>query len=203
MNRRDGYRVALAVGVAALGMALLLWLSPEDRTLGVRTRLVYLHGALIVASLLLYGTAAAAALVFLLGRNERAFRVATGTWVAATAVNAVSFPTGLYAARVIWGGLPWDEPRFLTNAAMLLVSLLVVGVVLLSANRRGVAILYASAAGLFAVMIRQTGRILHPVNPIGRSDSWAIKLSFLALLLLVLALTGEALRPYLRPNRHD
>ncbi|MDI6871678.1 MAG: hypothetical protein QME79_10045 [Bacillota bacterium] len=83
---------------------------------------------------------------------------------------------------------------------MLLLSLVVVGVALLSANRRGVALLYALAAGLFLAMIRQAGRIMHPVNPIGRSDSWAIKLSFLCLLLLVLALTAEALRSFLRAD---
>lgn len=124
MARRRRMHVALGVGILAAAVLLVLWLAPEDRTLGVHTKLVFFHGALILASLLLYGVAAVAALVYL-----------------------------------------WNEPRVMANAAMLLVSLVVVGVALLSANRRGVALLYAVAAGLFAIMISQAGRGHAPRQP--------------------------------------
>jgi hypothetical protein len=191
-------RSGVVVGALLLSVALLLWLAPEDRTLGVHTKLVFFHAALILASLLLYGLAALAALAFLVGRREPLFRVARGLWLAAVVTNAISLPTGLYAAHVIWGGFLWNEPRVLANAAMLLLSLVVVGVTLLSTNRRGVSLLYAVAAVAFGGMIGEAGRVMHPVNPIGRSDSWAIKLSFVALLLLVLGLAFEALRQFLR-----
>lgn len=200
MRQGANRRLAL-VALGLLAGAALLWLSPEDRTLGIRTKLVYLHGALIVASLLLYAAAAALALVFLWRRDDRLFRAATGTWLMAVATNGVSFPTGLYAAKVIWGGFFWSEPRIMANAGMLVISLLVAGVALISANRRGVAATYAVAATLFGLIIRQAGRVMHPVNPIGSSDSWAIKLSFLALLLLILALTLEAVRSLSQPER--
>ncbi len=201
MDRRRRHRVVVTVGALAAAITLLLWLSPEDRTLGVQTKLVYFHGALILASLLLYAAAAVAALVYLVGRENRAFGAATGAWLAAVAANAVSLPTGLHAAQVIWGGFLWNEPRVMANAVTLLLSLVVLGVSLVSTNRRGVALLYAVAAGVFLAMIRQAGRIMHPVNPIGRSDSWPIKLSFLALLVLVLALLAEAVRPFLRTDK--
>jgi uncharacterized membrane protein len=166
--------------------------------LGVHTRLVFFHGALILASLTLYGLSALGGVAFLATKREGLFRAARGLWLAAVVTNAISLPTGLYAAKVIWGGFLWTEPRVLANAAMLLLSLVVVGVTLLSANRQGVSALFAVAAVAFGVMIGQAGRVMHPVNPIGRSDSWAIKLSFAALLLLVLGLTFEALRSLLR-----
>lgn len=200
MRQTVSRRLVLAVLALAAGGALL-WLSPEDRTLGIRTKLVYLHGALIVASLVLYAAAAGLALIFLLRRNDRLFQAASGAWLMAVATNVVSFPIGLYAAKVIWGGFFWSEPRIMANAGMLVISLLVVGVAMISANRRGVAALYTVAAAFFGLIIRQAGRVMHPVNPIGRSDSWAIKLSFLALLLLVLALTTEAVRSLSQPDR--
>jgi hypothetical protein len=201
MGQRQRYRAVVAWGLLAAGVAVTLLLSPEDRVLGPRTKLVFLHGALILASLLLYGAAGVAALVYLFSRNDRAYRAAAGIWTAAVAANAASLPTGLYAAKVIWGGFFWHEPRVLANAVMLLLSLAIAGVALLSANRRGMALLYAGAAGLFLALIRQAGRIMHPVNPIGSSDSWALKLSFLTLLLLVLGLAVEAVRPGLHPGR--
>lgn len=198
MEARRRLRTIAAVGILAAAAALVLWLSPEDRTLGVRTKLVFFHGALIIVSLLLYAAAGFAALVYLVRPRERTFRTATVAWLAAVAANAVSLPTGLYAAQVIWGGILWSEPRVLANAGILFSSLLVAGVGLISVNRRGIAFLHAAAAVLYAIIIRQAGRIMHPANPIGRSDSWTIKLSFVALLALVLALTVEALRPFLR-----
>ncbi|MGE5509438.1 MAG: hypothetical protein ACM3RP_13295 [Chitinophagales bacterium] len=196
-------RGLLVTGLLLAGLIGLVSVAPEDRTLGANTRLVYLHGAFILASLLFYGVAGVLGLVHVVGRRERAFALATTAWTAAVAANLVSLPLGLYAAKVIWGALFWGEPRFVTNFTMLLVSLLVAGVALLSSNRRGVALLYPVAAGFFAIILRQTGRVMHPVNPIGRSDSWAIKLSFLALLLLVLALAWEALRPFVWPGRRS
>lgn len=191
------HRTAAACAALAAAMASVLWFAPEDRTLGAHSKLVYFHGALIVASLLLYASSGVLALLFLARRDGRFFRAAGGSWLAAVATNAISLPAGLYAAKVIWGGILWSEPRVLANVGIFFTSLLVSGVALISANRRGVALLYAVAATLFGIIIRQAGRVMHPDNPIGRSDSWGIRLSFAALLLLVLALTAEALRPAL------
>lgn len=195
MEKRRG-RAILTTGLLLAALAVILLIAPEDRTLGSNTRLVYLHGAFIVASLFFYALGGILGLAYVLFQREKAFTAAGKAWIAAVAANAVSYPLGLYAAKVIWGGLFWGEPRFITNATMLLVSMLVTGVALLSSNRRGVALLYPVTAGFFGILLLQTGRVMHPVNPIGRSESWAIKLSFLALFLLVLALAWGALRPF-------
>lgn len=200
MERRRN-RGLLVIALLLAGLAALLMLAPEDRTLGANTRLVYLHGAFILASLLFYAAGGVLGLAYAITRREKTFTLASGAWTAGVVANAISLPLGLYAAKVIWGGLFWGEPRVITNATLLLLSLIVAGVALLSGNRRGVALLYPVAAVLFGVMLQQTGRVMHPVNPIGRSDSWAIKVSFLALLLLVLALAWEALRPFVRPGK--
>ena len=53
LNRVRGWTWPLLAGLAVV-LALLLWLSPAERTLGQAVKLVYLHGALVRTATLLF-----------------------------------------------------------------------------------------------------------------------------------------------------
>lgn len=183
----------LAITLVLFG-AVVLMLMPEEKTLGGSVRLVFLHGALIWVSLLLYFLSALFGATYWVRGQEKAFVAANSLWRWAVIANAISFPTGLYAAKVIWGAVLWSEPRVMANGLMLLSSLLVLGVSLISGNRRGISGLFAIASVAYGVMLLRTSRILHPVNPVGNSDSVSIKVSFGLVMLTALALAIEAVR---------
>lgn len=93
-------------------IAILALFGPEERSLGSNVRLVYLHGAWVIAAELAFLAAALAGLLGLAARRElfHAWSAALGRagivfWVA-------YLPLSLLAMQANWNGLFLAEPRF-------------------------------------------------------------------------------------------
>src|SRR5215211_2006029 len=93
-------------------LALLALFGPEERSLGANVRIVYLHGASVLADELAFAAAALAGLVALLTKRE-----AFHKWSAALGRTGIVFwvtylPLSLWAMESNWNGLFLSEPRF-------------------------------------------------------------------------------------------
>jgi hypothetical protein len=98
--------------ITVLAIALLTFLGPEEKSLGANVRIVYLHGAWVLAAEVAFFAAALAGLLGLVLRRELLH-----AWSAALGRTGIIFwvtylPLSLFAMQSNWNGLFLAEPRF-------------------------------------------------------------------------------------------
>ena len=168
-------------------IALLALFSPEERTLGSNVRIVYLHGAWVLAAEVAFFAAAIAGAIGLVTK-----RVSFHRWSAALGRTGIFFwltylPLSLWAMESNWNGLFLSEPRF-----RLAVIFAVTGVLLqLGLWMVNIHWLTSLANILYILVLRITfstaSNIMHPPpSPIFNSGIYLIIGFFLAMILLTL-----------------
>jgi hypothetical protein len=168
-------------------IALLALFGPEEKTLGSNVRIVYLHGAWVLAAEVAFFAAAIAGAVGLIAK-----RVAWHRWSAALGRTGIFFwltylPLSLWAMESNWNGLFLSEPRF-RLAAIFAVTGILLQVGLWMINIDWVTSL---ANILFIIVLRvafsSASNIMHPPpSPIFNSGNYLIIGFFLAMILLTL-----------------
>ena len=93
-------------------IVLLTFLGPEEKSLGSNVRIVYLHGAWVLAAEVAFLAAALAGLLGLVLRRD-----IFHAWSAALGRTGIVFwltylPLSLFAMQTNWNGLFLAEPRF-------------------------------------------------------------------------------------------
>ena len=184
------WRALLLIGLCLL-LALLLWLSPGERTLGQIVKLVYLHGALVRTAVMLFAISLPVNVVALMNGREKWLVwgkalswVAIGIWLVHTLTSMVT-------TYVAWGVfIAWDEPftRFTFNLAG--VGLVILVVTQLVASPRFSALVFSLLAGVILVLLPRLGIVQHPLDPIGLSPSSTIRIFYAAILVTALAIGG-------------
>ncbi len=155
-------------------IALVVWQSPAERTLGNKIKVVYVHVALtwtgIVGFTLMGVTGIATAMQQssqLLVWSRRLGWLAWGFYLAGHVVS-------LWAMELTWGSVSWEEPK--TIMALLIIGVALVAFALIDGlnSLRTQGIVYATLA-IFVHASRQTPLILHPGNAIREGTSSSIQ----------------------------
>jgi hypothetical protein len=168
-------------------IALLALLGPEEKTLGSNVRIVYLHGAWVLAAEVAFFAAAIAGAIGLIAR-----RVAFHRWSAALGRTGIFFwltylPLSLWAMESNWNGLFLSEPRFRLAAIFAVTGILLqVGLWIINIDW-----VTSLANILFIIVLRvsfsSASNIMHPPpSPIFNSGNYLIIGFFLAMILLTL-----------------
>ena len=189
--------------ISVIVIALLALFGPEEISLGASVRIVYLHGAWVLAAELAFVAAGLAGLIALITR-----RSAFHKWSAALGRTGIFFwitylPLSLWAMQSNWNGLFLAEPRFRLAAIFAVTGVLLqVGLWLVNTDW------ITSAANLiFIVVLRlvfsTAENIMHPPpSPIFNSGNYVIIGFFLALIALTLLAAYFLTRIFLRPASH-
>jgi len=168
--------------VTVLVIAVLALFGPEEGSLGSNVKIVYLHGAWVLAAEVAFAAAALVGLLALVLRRERLHQ-----WSAALGRTGIVFwltylPLSLWAMQANWNGLFLAEPRFrLALIFAVTGSLLQIGLWLIDIDW------VSSLANLiFFVALRvvfsTASNIMHPPpSPIFNSGLWNIIIFFIAL----------------------
>ncbi len=168
-------------------IALLALFGPEEKSLGANVRVVYLHGAWVLAAELAFLAAGVAGLLALLTKRD-----ALHNWSAALGRTGIFFwvtylPLSLWAMQTNWNGLFLAEPRFrLALIFAVTGALLQAGLWLI--NTAWVTSL-ANLVYIVALRVVFAGaeNVMHPPpSPIFNSGNYAIIGFFVALILLSL-----------------
>lgn len=171
--------------VTVLVIGLLAFFGPEEKSLGSNVRIVYLHGAWVLAAEVAFVFAGLTGLVALITRHETWHR-----WSAALGRTGIIFwvtylPLSLWAMQSNWNGLFLAEPRF-----RLALTFAVVGI-LLQAGLWIIKIAWLTSLSnlLFIVILRvvfsTASNIMHPPpSPIFNSGNYIIIGFFIGLNLL-------------------
>ena len=185
----------LLVTVLALALVLLLvvWvtLAPAESRLGNVVKLIYVHGALVWASILTWFLAAGAGIVGLVRRDaawhgfsRQLGRVGLLWW-------ALYIPVSILAANATWANNSWNltfllEPRF-RMAFQMIALMLIAQAVQFFDNRPSTASITNLAVVVIMVLVMGiTERVLHPPAPIRDTESLRIQLAFASMTVFLL-----------------
>lgn len=165
-----------------LWIALLTLFGPEEKSLGSNVRIVYLHGAWVLAAELTLIAAGVTGLFGLVSRRTRWL-----LWSQAFGRSGIIFwvtylPLSLWAMQANWNGLFLAEPRFRLALTFAIAGVLLqIGLTLLES-------LWMTAAAnlLFIVILRvafsAAANVMHPPpSPIFNSGLWHIIVFFVLL----------------------
>ncbi len=179
-------------GVIAL-IVIITLLGPEEKSLGANVRIVYLHGAWVIAAELALLAAGLTGALGLLGRFVPALASRQDwfhRWSAALGRSGILFwvtylPLSMLAMQTNWNGLFLSEPRFRLALTFAIVGVLMQAGLWIIASRP-----LTSAANLvFIVVLRAVFStatyVMHPPpSPIFNSGNMAIIGFFIGLNLL-------------------
>ncbi|MCE9647160.1 MAG: hypothetical protein K8S20_14275 [Chloroflexi bacterium] len=169
-------------------VALITLLGPEEKSLGSNVRIVYLHGAWVLAAELAFIAAGLAGLLGLLLRRD-----SFHAWSAALGRTGIVFwltylPLSLFAMQANWNGLFLAEPRFRIAIIFAVTGILLqIGLWLFN-----ISWLTSLANILYIVALRvvfaTAKNIMHPPpSPIFSSGLWNIIAFFVLLNILAWA----------------
>lgn len=191
MSKTKNILLAFLAVLVVIGLTTLF--GPEEKTLGANVRVVYLHGAWVLAAELAFLAAAVAGLAGLLAHFirriqpvETIFQRWSGAFGRAGLIFwLVYLPLSLWAMQANWNGLFLAEPRFRFALNFAVVGLLLqIGIWIL---RRPVWTSIANIAYFIAlrVVLATAENIMHPPpSPIFSSGNWSIIIFFVGLNLL-------------------
>ena len=168
-------------------IALLALFGPEEKSLGASVRIVYLHGAWVLAAELAFIAAGLAGLIALITRRAPFHR-----WSAALGRTGIFFwltylPLSLWAMQSNWNGLFLSEPRFRLAAIFAVTGILLqVGLWIMDVDW-----LSSAANVVFIIVLRvvfsTAENVMHPPpSPIFNSGNLTIIGFFLALIVFTL-----------------
>lgn len=177
----------------ALGGLLLLWivLAPAEARLGNLIKLVYVHGALVMVGLATFSVAGLLGLIALIARRPVWYRGARAAGTAALIVWVLYVISAVVVTGLAWGQwVAWNEPRVRATFMILLAALALALVIRLVAHPDFGALVHVVMGVAPWIVIRQAEVIRHPVDPIGGSESAAIQIFYLLIVLTVAGLAA-------------
>lgn len=189
--------------ISVIVIALLALFGPEEQSLGANVRIVYLHGAWVLAAELAFIVAGLAGLVALITRRD-----AFHHWSAALGRTGIFFwvtylPLSLWAMQTNWNGLFLSEPRFRLALIFAVTGVLLqVGLWLINMNW------VTSVANLIYIVILRVifataDNVMHPPpSPIFNSGNFTIIGFFLALIVFTLIAAFFLTRFFLTLSRN-
>ena len=168
-------------------IAVLALFGPEEKTLGSNVRIVYLHGAWVLAAEVAFFAAAIAGAIGLIAK-----RISFHRWSAALGRTGIFFwltylPLSLWAMESNWNGLFLSEPRFRLAAIFAVTGILLqLGLWIINIDW-----VTSLANILFIIVLRvsfsSASNIMHPPpSPIFNSGNYLIIGFFLAMIILTL-----------------
>lgn len=173
------------MGVIVVVTAVLLFLAPEEATLGSGIRSVYVHVALIWVGLAGFVVVGLLGAVLLLTGNAIVYPwlrtigwIGVGFFAAGLAMSAL-------ASQVNWGAVFWQEPRMRSSSTSLAIGVIVMVAMELFPWLRLRGLLVTAVPIIFYWLTAQTELVLHPADPILTSDSAGIQATFAGLFVLV------------------
>ena len=189
--------------ITVIVIALLALYGPEEKSLGANVRIVYLHGAWVLAAELAFVAAGLAGLIALITR-----RSAFHQWSAALGRTGIFFwitylPLSLWAMQSNWNGLFLAEPRFRLAAIFAVTGVLLqVGLWLVNTDW-----IISAANLIFIIVLRvifsTAENVMHPPpSPIFNSGNYVIIGFFLCLITLTLLAAYFLTRVFLRTSLH-
>ncbi|NIV13439.1 MAG: hypothetical protein GWN62_19785 [Aliifodinibius sp.] len=158
----------------------ILFISPEEKTLGVGIKPVYLHVSLTWTGMILFLINGLLGLANLIIGKEPLINWQRSVFLSALWFYGIGFLVSMYASWLNWGGIPYQEPR-IQGAINVFVSAIAVWVLseLTKIGRVNGILGWIPIAFIFATR-QSSSVVLHPDNPVSTSPL-SIKATFISM----------------------
>lgn len=177
-------------------------LSPPEKTLGNIAKFIYFHGALSWAAIATFTVAGILGAAFILRKKTGIFVWADAFVKTAVVLWSAHYIIGIVSMQVAWGGIFWQEPRFVAATLVLLVSLALYSTARIFSKPLLSAILFMATPVATWALLLNSGRVFHPANPIMGGQSLSIKL-YAAAITALLMITSFSLAYGFRKRQLD
>jgi len=168
---------------------VVLWISPEERTLGVGIKPVYLHVSLTWTGMFLLAVSGFLGFGVAISKDEKMASWLKIIYTVGFGIFGAGFLVSLYASVVNWGGVPFREPRVITALNILVVAA-VAWILTRWIPRKRLNGLLSMVPVVFMIMtVKSSTIVLHPDNPVQNSPN-GIKYAFYGMFMLALLLAG-------------
>ena len=181
--------IPLSIILSSLLIAIILIALPNEKTLGSIIKIIYVHVALVQASLLAFASAGILGLVNLFKNNDRLFK-----WGAALQKTALLFwllyyGTSMIATYLSWGvWIEWNEPRVQIAIRVIAAAVIFLVLSIWINKRKFTDIINIIMAIIVIYSTKSAMNIRHPVSPIGDSESVFYRAALLAIFFLTLVI---------------
>jgi hypothetical protein len=182
------------LSITFIAIVLVTSLGPAEHNLGTHIRIVYLHGAWVWASIIIFFLSAVCGGIGLLSRRNAYHCWSSAFGRTGLLLWITYLPLSLWVMQSNWNGLFLAEPRW-RLALMFAISGVLLQVGLSLANKPGL----TSALNIvyfisLVTAIQNTSNVMHPASPILNSDAWKIQVFFGCLVLLSLVAAFQIAR---------
>jgi hypothetical protein len=157
-------------------VALLDYLAPSEKTLGVFIKLVDLHVSLIFATLLLFGTSLIIFCLGLLLKKENYLNKGKKIFITCVTAWALNLLLSMANMKLIWGAIAWQEPKFTMMVTMLFILIISLAIAMFFNTLKIKATIYSLSSIFVIGSLFFTSNVIHPSDAIRASNSLAIKL---------------------------
>lgn len=186
-------QISLANKLVLLGILLaqiiVLWISPEERTLGVGIKPVYLHVSFTWTGMLLLYLAGLLGFIVVISDIAQFSSWLKVCLTLGVAFFGVGFFISIFASLVNWGGVPFREPRVLSALNILVVSGTIWVLSRWVTSRRLIGVLSFFPPVFMVFRVEGSPLVLHPANPVNTSPD-GIKFTFYGMFFLAILLAA-------------
>ena len=179
----------LSLGFIIVTQFIVLFLAPEEGTLGQGIKPVYLHVSLTWTGMLLFYVIAVLGLILVFWRNERLYFWLRTVFSVAYGMYLVGFLVSLLASYINWGGIPIMEPRIRTASNVLAVSTIAFVISTWLNKKRLIGAVSIAPAVFMVFTVSSSTLALHPENPVNSSPV-GIMVTFYIMFFLAILLAG-------------
>lgn len=186
----SSYKITFPIAFLLMLLAVVLILIPDENVIGAGVKYVYLHVALVFTGTLGFALMGITGIIVLILNREAVLNLVISLgWVSASAY-ALSILISMISASIMWGSVSFTEPYMVMSIQVLLAAMVVQISFLLIPWLKLKAVMSLVPVIFLIWMTNTTKMVLHPASPIRDSTSSIIKISFIAVFIPCLLLSG-------------
>jgi hypothetical protein len=187
-NKTRDLGLAAAIILLAAAAGFTAYIAPAEQQLGDAAKLIYLHAAMVLVSMLLVSAVGILGLLHLLTKNELFFKWSKPAKTVTLIFWFIYLSSSIVAMKLSWNMIIWNEPRFLLAAAIFLVLLAIFMLGTIFEAKKIISALNVTMGALVWILVSSVPAVMHPTSsPIRTSGSSAIKMDTLLIFIFLLA----------------
>jgi len=189
MTIKSNRNTILIIALLIIAIAIITKISPAEKTLGDLVKTIYIHAALIWASIIMFSAAGLLGLGFCFSGKDSLYQWSSATEYIAISIWSINFLFSLVLMSLIWGGIAWNEPRTLMSLTILIFSIVLIFARLITASAKVKGFYNFLMSVILWFELVRTNVVIHPAGAISASTSTAIKIYTIIISLLVFMVT--------------
>ncbi len=186
MNKTEKYKIPVWPLILILIIAvIILIISPDEKLLGAGIKSVYLHVALTWTGMLSLSITAILGLIGLIWANKKIYRWVFITFAVSVAIYILGYFASMLSSYINWGGVPFQEPRFISSLNLIIAAILSGGLMILLPWDRIKSALAAFPIIFIFWTLQADRMVLHPDSAV-ESAPLGIRLSFYSMFIVTI-----------------